>query len=108
MIDWDCKIQPHIEPFFDSDSNTFSYLVQDPNSLSCAVIDSVLDFDYPSGSIGYESADGIIDIIKRRGLDLQWLIESLGSGIWNFETFAIIAFDTVTFLAAWRSAVTIQ
>ena len=43
MIDWDCEIQPHIEPFFDSDSNTFSYLVQDPNSLSCAVIDSVLD-----------------------------------------------------------------
>ena len=76
MIDWDCEIQPHIEPFFDSDSNTFSYLVQDPNSLSCAVIDSVLDFDYPSGSIGYESADGIIDIIKRRGLDLQWLIEN--------------------------------
>jgi len=76
MIDWDCEIQPHIEPFFDSDSNTFSYLVQDPNSLSCAVIDSVLDFDYPSGSIGYESADGIIDIIKRRGLDLQWLIET--------------------------------
>lgn len=67
---------PIVAPFFDSESNTFSYVVHDPSSSSCAVIDSVLDFDYASGGIGFTSADTIIEYIEKKQLALEWLIET--------------------------------
>lgn len=68
--------KPIITAFFDAATNTVSYVVQDPQSSACAVIDSVLDFDYASGRISYQSADRIIDHIRGKGLDLVWLIET--------------------------------
>ncbi len=65
-----------VDHFFDPQSSTFSYLVQDPNSAHCAVIDSVLGFDQPSGTVCYELADEIIGVIKQRKLVLQYLIET--------------------------------
>ena len=58
-------------PFFDSNSNTFSYVIKDPNSQACAVIDSVLDFDYAAGQIAYEGANKIIECIKAHNLTLE-------------------------------------
>ncbi len=68
--------QPHIEPFFDSASNTISYVVSDPETNACAVIDSVLDFDYAAGRIYYDNADKQIDYIKKNKLSVEWIIES--------------------------------
>lgn len=62
--------------FFDRPTNTISYIVKDPNSVACAVIDSVMDFDYASGNIAYESADRIIRHIETHGWTLEWLIET--------------------------------
>lgn len=67
---------PEVRAFFDPSSSTISYLVRDPASLACAVIDPVLDFDYASGRIGFQSADRIIEFIRERGLKLDWLIET--------------------------------
>ena len=67
---------PEVKAFFDKVSNTISYVVRDPNSASCAVIDSVLDLDYAAGRIGYESADAIIDYIRSNDLKLEWIIET--------------------------------
>ena len=50
--------------------------MRDPNSDACAVIDSVLDLDYASGTIGYTHADMIIDFIETHQLSLEWLIET--------------------------------
>ena len=72
----DLSITPEVTPFFDADTNTISYIVRDPNSNACAVIDSVLDFDYAAGRIGYRSADAIISHIRTHGLALEWLIET--------------------------------
>ncbi len=47
----DITIQPIVTPFFDEPTNTLSYVVQDPGSKACAVVDCVMDLDYPSGSI---------------------------------------------------------
>lgn len=66
----------NVFPFFDKDSNTFSYVVQDPSSQHCAIIDPVLDFDYASGTIFYEGADAIIDFIKSKDLKVSWIIET--------------------------------
>ena len=59
---------PVVTPFFDAESNTFSYVVKDPSSAACAVIDSVLDLDYASGGISHEGADAIIKFIRDNDL----------------------------------------
>jgi glyoxylase-like metal-dependent hydrolase (beta-lactamase superfamily II) len=69
-------IEPDVTAFFDDATNTISYVVKDPNSNACAVVDSVMDFEYAAGQISYEHADKIIAFIQKNKLELQWLIET--------------------------------
>lgn len=73
-INMDAK--PQVEAFFDSPTNTISYIVKDPTSKACAVVDSVMDIDYAAGRITHESADAIIRRIEELGLELEWIIET--------------------------------
>jgi glyoxylase-like metal-dependent hydrolase (beta-lactamase superfamily II) len=68
--------KPRVAGFFDQQTNTISYVVQDPDSKSCAVIDSVMDIDYAAGRISYASADTLIDHIRKNELVVEWLIET--------------------------------
>ncbi|KUO69491.1 MAG: MBL fold metallo-hydrolase [Alphaproteobacteria bacterium BRH_c36] len=72
----DMSVKPDVKGFFDEATNTISYVVKDPASTACAVIDSVMDMDYAAGRITYDHADQIIADIEARGLELQWLIET--------------------------------
>ena len=72
----DMTVKPEVTGFFDDDSNTISYVVTDPATKSCAVIDSVLDIDYAAGRITYDHADEIIAHIQSKGLTLDWIIET--------------------------------
>jgi glyoxylase-like metal-dependent hydrolase (beta-lactamase superfamily II) len=67
---------PEVKAFFDHDSNTVSYVVTDPATKKAAIIDSVLDFDYASGTISYDHAEMIIDYVTTQNLDVEWLIET--------------------------------
>ena len=67
---------PEITSFFDEATNTISYIVCDPNGSACAIIDSVLDFDFASGRTDTKSADKLINFVKENKLDVQWLLES--------------------------------
>ncbi|UWQ05871.1 MBL fold metallo-hydrolase [Aliiroseovarius crassostreae] len=67
---------PEVTGFFDPATNTISYVVKDPQSRACAVIDSVMDIDYFAGRITHENADQIIDHIQAHDLELEWLIET--------------------------------
>jgi glyoxylase-like metal-dependent hydrolase (beta-lactamase superfamily II) len=67
---------PDITAFFDETTNTISYLLRDPDSAACAVIDSVLDFDYASGRTDTRSADAIIAFIRDNQLTLEWVLET--------------------------------
>ena len=67
---------PEVKGFFDQDSGTISYVVHDRSSKEAAVIDSVLDFDYASGTIGYELADDIIGYVQAQNLNVSWHIET--------------------------------
>ncbi len=69
-------ITPVVEAFFDEPTNTISYIVKDPSSDSCAIIDSVMDLDYAAGRITHVSADQMIARIKEQGLKLEWIIET--------------------------------
>jgi glyoxylase-like metal-dependent hydrolase (beta-lactamase superfamily II) len=70
------SVKPDVTAFFDAPTNTISYVVKDPGSNACGVVDSVMDIDYAAGRITYESADAIIAHICDRGLALEWLIET--------------------------------
>ena len=72
----DLSVMPKVMAFFDPPTNTISYVVTDPGSPSCAVIDSVMDLDYAAGRITYGHADKIIQYILDNGLQLEWLIET--------------------------------
>ncbi len=72
----DLSVKPEVTAFFDEQTNTVSYVVKDPNSTSCAVIDSVMDIDYAAGRISYGSADKIIAFVTKNGLHVEWLIET--------------------------------
>jgi glyoxylase-like metal-dependent hydrolase (beta-lactamase superfamily II) len=69
-------IKPEVMPFFDAATNTATYVVADPGSKQCAVIDSVLDFDAASGRTSTESADKVVTYIQSEGLTLARILET--------------------------------
>lgn len=70
------QYHPEVQPFFHEATNSFSYVVTDPATNMCAVVDSILDFDLPSGSIGYTFADAILDYIAEKKLTVEWILET--------------------------------
>src|SRR6056297_1872892 len=69
-------VKPEVEAFFDPATNTISYIVKDPGSDACAIVDSVMDIDYAAGRITYAHADTMIARVQERGLSLEWIIET--------------------------------
>jgi glyoxylase-like metal-dependent hydrolase (beta-lactamase superfamily II) len=67
---------PEITAFFDEATFTVTYIVADPDTKKCAVIDSVLDYDANMGRTRTNSADKVITCIKDQGLTLVWLLET--------------------------------
>ena len=67
---------PIVKAFFDPETNTVSYLVQEPEGTACAIIDSVLDFDHASGRTNTASADRIVAYVRDKNLRVEWILES--------------------------------
>ena len=65
-----------IQHFFDENTNTFSYVVSDPVTLQCAIIDSVLDYDPASATTTTTHADEIIAYIQKNELTVEWILET--------------------------------
>ena len=72
----DTTVHPEVEAFFDPATNTISYIVKDPASDACALIDTVMDFDYAAGRITFDSADKLIARVRERGLTVAWILET--------------------------------
>jgi len=70
------SVIPEVTGFLETASNTISYVVKDPDSSACAVIDAVMDLDYAAGRLTFDSADRIVTHIRENRLDLEWLIET--------------------------------
>lgn len=67
---------PDVKAFFDDATNTVSYVVREPEGRTCAIIDSVLDYDQAAGRTNTQSADEIIAWIKAEDLSVAWILES--------------------------------
>jgi glyoxylase-like metal-dependent hydrolase (beta-lactamase superfamily II) len=66
----------HIQSFFDKATFTVTYVVVDPVTKACAVIDPVLDFDAASGRASHASADSVIAYVLSQGLSPEWILET--------------------------------
>jgi len=69
-------ISPIVTAFFDEATYTVSYVVQDPSSKACAIVDSVLDYDPASGRTDKTSANAVIAFVKEHGLEVEWILET--------------------------------
>lgn len=67
---------PIVQHFFDEPTNTFSYVVRDPAGQACAILDSVLDFDYAAGTTDVRSADEIVEYVRSNDLKVEWILET--------------------------------
>jgi glyoxylase-like metal-dependent hydrolase (beta-lactamase superfamily II) len=66
----------HVRGFFHTPTFTVSYLVWDPASKRAAIIDSALDFDQKSGHTGTTFVQSMVDVVKREGLKVDWILET--------------------------------
>lgn len=65
-----------IEAVFDTTTSTVSYLVIDPVTRLCALVDSVLDYDPKSGHTSTTSADRLIALVEERDATVEWILET--------------------------------
>ncbi len=69
-------MNPDVRAFFDPATWTLTYIVKDPNSSSCAIIDSVLDYEAASGRTKTKSADQVIAMVESENLTVEWILET--------------------------------
>ncbi len=67
---------PSVKAFFDEATFTVIYVVRDPGSNACAIIDSVLDYDPASGRTAHRSAEAVIAHVRAEGLEVVWQLET--------------------------------
>lgn len=66
----------HIEPFFDTRTNTLTYVVFDPATRDAVVIDPVLDYDPANGTTWTESVDAVSAYLTRESLRVHYVLET--------------------------------
>lgn len=67
---------PVVKTFFDEPTFTATHVVHDPATRRAAIIDSVLDFDQPSGRTKTASAEAVVAYVKAEGLVVDWILET--------------------------------
>ena len=68
--------KPVIQPFFDPDTYTVSYVVSDPETARAAIIDSVLDYCPNSSRTSTRSADALVEHVRKNALTVDWILET--------------------------------
>jgi glyoxylase-like metal-dependent hydrolase (beta-lactamase superfamily II) len=69
-------LRPQVKAFFDETTFTVTYVVRDPQSKACTILDSVLDYDPASGRTAHASADAVIAYVQAEGLEVVWQLET--------------------------------
>lgn len=69
-------MRPAVTAFFDPATYTYSYVVRDPASQACVIIDSVLDYDPASGRTNTENAEKVVAFVREQQLTVEWLLET--------------------------------
>jgi glyoxylase-like metal-dependent hydrolase (beta-lactamase superfamily II) len=68
--------KPIVQGLFDPATYTVTYVVHSGKGSSCAIIDSVLDYDPKSGRTSHTSADAVVDYVRANDLRVAWILET--------------------------------
>ncbi|MUZ64200.1 MBL fold metallo-hydrolase [Agrobacterium vitis] len=68
--------RPQVKGFFDPRTWSVQYVVSDPATKVCAIIDPVLDYDEKSGQTSTGNADRILRHIEEEGLTVAWILDT--------------------------------
>ena len=68
--------KPEVTAFFEPRTWSVQYVVADPATKMCAVIDPVLDYDEKSGATNTIEADKILKFISGKGYTVQWILDT--------------------------------
>ena len=71
-------IKPLVKGFFDERTFSVQYVVADPETKKCAIVDPVLDFDEKSGATSTRNADAILSYVDEQGE-----VDPLGETVWR-------------------------
>lgn len=69
-------MKPTVKEFFDRDTWTLTYVVFDPKTRDAVVIDPVWDYDPASSTLSTESAQLVIDFVKKENLKVHAILET--------------------------------
>jgi glyoxylase-like metal-dependent hydrolase (beta-lactamase superfamily II) len=70
------KCQPQVDAFFEKRTCSVQYVVSDPATRCCALVDPVLDYDEKSGSIATWSADAFLAFICDHDVTVEWIFDT--------------------------------
>jgi glyoxylase-like metal-dependent hydrolase (beta-lactamase superfamily II) len=65
-----------VSPFLHKPTSTWTYVVVDPRTRKCAIIDPVLDFDQKSGRTWTETADTVVSFVRGQRFTNEWILET--------------------------------
>jgi len=68
--------RPDVTPFFDHATNTWTYLVSDPDTGEAVIIDAVLDYDPKGARVSHNGLEALYSVVERRQLKLRWILET--------------------------------
>jgi glyoxylase-like metal-dependent hydrolase (beta-lactamase superfamily II) len=68
--------RPAVQGFFDPRTSSIQYIVTDPATKRCAIVDPVLDFDEKSGATCTASADALLAHVTAQGLAVDWILDT--------------------------------
>ncbi|MBB4954352.1 uncharacterized protein (TIGR01244 family) [Agrobacterium vitis] len=68
--------RPQVKGFFDPRTWSVQYVVSDPDTGTCAIIDAVLDYDEKSGQTSTDNADRILEYVAAKGLTVEWILDT--------------------------------
>lgn len=67
---------PTVHAFYDDYTSSIQYIVEDPVTRACAIVDPVLDFDEKAGRVSTASADRLLSFLRDQGLNLEWILDT--------------------------------
>ncbi|GHB25279.1 MBL fold metallo-hydrolase [Salinicola rhizosphaerae] len=68
--------RPDVAGFFDPRTFSVQYVVSDPATKQCAIIDPVLDYDENAGATATHHADELLAYVERNALELVWILDT--------------------------------
>ena len=68
--------RPDVTPFFDHATNTWTYLVSDPDTGEAVIIDAVLDYEPKGACVSHNGLEALYSVVERRQLKLRWILET--------------------------------